>query len=59
MAAALSYILVTLLPTNSGRVQFQALGIKLSGPAGQIVLWMVCFIVIAAAIRLLWQNDLY
>ena len=54
MAAALAFILVTLMPAGYGAIEFEALGIKLKGASGPIVLWIICFVVIVAAIKLLW-----
>ena len=54
MAAALAFILVTLMPAGYGAIEFEALGKKLKGASGPIVLWIICFVVIVAAIKLLW-----
>jgi hypothetical protein len=54
MAAAFAFILVVLLPINYGRTEFQALGIKFKGASGPVVLWMICFVVIVVAVKLLW-----
>jgi hypothetical protein len=54
MAAALAFILVTLMPVNYGRVELQALGITLKGASAPIVLWVICFVVIVVAVKILW-----
>jgi hypothetical protein len=54
MAAALSFLLIILLPAAYGRIEFEALGIKLKGASGPIILWIICFIVVVVAIKLLW-----
>jgi hypothetical protein len=54
IAAAFSFLLVTLLPMTHGPFEFQALGVTLKGGAVPIVLWMICFAIVVAAIKLLW-----
>jgi hypothetical protein len=54
MAAALAFILVTLLPSERGNLEFQAFGIKIRGASAPIVLWIICFFVIVVATKLLW-----
>jgi hypothetical protein len=54
MAAALAYILVTLLPAGDGNLEFEAFGIKFKGASAPIVLWVVCFVVIVVATRVVW-----
>jgi len=53
-AAIFSAFLVVALQQTSGPVKFEGLGFKFEGSSGQVVLWMVCFISIALALRLLW-----
>ena len=54
MAAALATILVALMPSKFGRIEFQAMGVKFKGGAAPIILWIICFIVIVLAIKLTW-----
>jgi hypothetical protein len=37
-----------------GPIEFEILTLKLKGAAGPVVLWALCFFVIAAAVKLLW-----
>jgi hypothetical protein len=37
-----------------GPIEFEMLGLKLKGAAGPVVLWTLCFLAIAAAIKMLW-----
>jgi len=55
MAAIAAFVLVSWLSQRSGEgVHFRALGMELSGPTGEVVLWVVCFLSMAGAIKLLW-----
>ena len=55
MAAVAAFIVVVFLQQNTeGPIEFQGLGFKFKGPSGAVVLWMICFIVIAGTIKLLW-----
>jgi hypothetical protein len=54
MAAALAFVIVTILPIAYGEIEFEALGIKLKGASGPVVLWIICFVVVVAAMKLLW-----
>lgn len=53
-AALAALLLVTILEINAGRIEFKAVGFEFKGAAGPIVMWVLCFLSIAAAIRLLW-----
>ncbi|MBU1192465.1 MAG: hypothetical protein KKE76_12210 [Gammaproteobacteria bacterium] len=54
MAALLAAFIVVALRHSEGPVKFEGLGMKFEGASGQVILWVVCFLSIAAAIRLLW-----
>jgi len=41
---------------NEVPIEFEGLGFKLKGAAGEIVLWMLCFLAISGAIRLLSKR---
>jgi hypothetical protein len=45
---------VALLRQSEGPLEFEALSIKLKGAAGEILLWNVSFIVMVAALKVLW-----
>jgi hypothetical protein len=53
-AALAALLLVTILEMNAGRIQFKVFGFEFKGAAGPIVMWVLCFLAIAAAIKLLW-----
>jgi hypothetical protein len=47
--------IVLLLEVKSGRIEFEVLGLKFRGASGEIILWVVCFLAIIGAIKLLWE----
>jgi len=53
-AALTSVGLVITLESTSGSIEFEGLGFKFRGASGPIVLWCMCFLGIAGAIKLLW-----
>ncbi|MCK9396931.1 MAG: hypothetical protein M0Q44_15225 [Methylobacter sp.] len=54
-AAVFFAFLVVVLQQASGPVKFEGLGFKFEGTSGQVVLWIFCFLAVAAAIKLLWN----
>ena len=48
------FLLVQVLQISAGKIEFEALGFKFRGAAGPVILWVACFLAVAAAIRLLW-----
>jgi hypothetical protein len=54
MAASAALLLVLLLPENYGNIDARVLGIHLRGASGPIILWVICFLSIAATIKLTW-----
>lgn len=50
-----AFIVVALFRQSEGAIEFEAIGVKLKGAAGQIVLWVICFLAITGAIALLWN----
>jgi hypothetical protein len=54
-AAVFSAFLVVALQQTSGPVKFEGLGFKFEGSSGQVVLWVICFLSITVALRLLWS----
>lgn len=55
MAAVASLFLVLVLEYVSGKIEFEILGLKFKGAAGQIVFWVFCFLSIVLSIKLLWD----
>jgi hypothetical protein len=53
-AAAAAFVLVVLLRQTEGPIEFEVSPVKFKGASGQIVLWAICFLSIAAAIKMLW-----
>jgi hypothetical protein len=45
--------IVLLLEVKSGRIEFEVLGFKFRGASGEIILWVICFMAIITAIKLL------
>ena len=53
-AAAVAFALVVFLRQTDGPIEFEGLGLKFKGAAGQLLMWVVCFLSMAAAIKLCW-----
>ena len=53
-AAAVAFVLVIFLRQAEGPVEFEGLGFKVKGAAGQVIMWVLCFLSIAAAIKWVW-----
>jgi hypothetical protein len=56
MSAVTAFCIVSLLKVTSGPIEFEAFGFKFRGASGPIVLWVFCFLSIAAAFHLLWLD---
>jgi len=54
MAAIFALWVVTILRSKSGPIEFDAFGFRLRGASGPVVLWVLCFLAISFAIKLLW-----
>jgi hypothetical protein len=57
MAAIASLFIVLVLEYVSGKIEFEILGLKFKGAAGQIIFWILCFLSIVSSIKLLWDLD--
>ncbi|MBY0322960.1 MAG: hypothetical protein K2X72_29835 [Reyranella sp.] len=53
-AAAVAFAIVVFLRQTEGPMEFEGLGFKIKGAAGQVFMWICCFLAIAGAIKLLW-----
>ena len=53
-AALAALCIVLFLEAKSGRIEFEGFGFKFRGASGEIILWVICFSAITAAIKLLW-----
>jgi hypothetical protein len=51
-AAAL--VIVVVFRQTAGPIQIEGLSFKFKGAAGPVILWAICFSVIAAALKFLW-----
>ena len=54
LSAIGAFLLVTVLQISAGKIEFEALGFKFRGASGPAVLWVLCFLAIATAIKVLW-----
>ena len=54
-AAIAAFIIVAVFRQSETPLEFEVLGFKLKGAAGELVLWIACFLAIVASIRLLWK----
>jgi hypothetical protein len=57
VAAVFAVFLVVVLQQTSGPIKFEGLGFKFEGTSGQVVLWILCFLAMAGAIKLLWAPS--
>jgi hypothetical protein len=57
VAAATAFAIVVFLRQTEGRLDFQGLGFKFNSASGQVAMWVVCFLALVGAIRLLWFGD--
>ena len=55
MAALGSFVIVVFLKqTSQEKIEFEGLGFKFKGPSGEVILWLMCFLGMTIAIKLLW-----
>ena len=55
MAAVAAFIVVALFRQTEGPIEIEGPGFKLKGATGPVILWALCFWVIAWAIGALWK----
>jgi hypothetical protein len=53
-AVIVSFIMVVLLRQMEGPIEFEAVGMKFKGAAGQVILWAFCVVVLSLCAKLLW-----
>jgi hypothetical protein len=53
-AAAGAFVVCALFRTAEGKIKFAVFNVHFEGASGPIVMWVLCFLAIAAAIRMLW-----
>jgi hypothetical protein len=54
ISVAVAFCLVIILEATSGKVEFKALGFEFKGASGPIVLWVLSFLALVVALRVLW-----
>jgi hypothetical protein len=54
-AGGAAFIIVLVLRSSFGRVEYKVLGMEFKGASGPIVLWVFCFLAEVAGIRTLWR----
>ena len=55
-AGGAAFIVVLLLRSSFGRIEYKILGMEFKGASGPIVLWVFCFLAEVLGIRLLWNQ---
>lgn len=53
-AGGAAFIVVLVLRTSFGAINFKVLGIEFKGASGPIVMWVFCFLAEVSAIKALW-----
>lgn len=51
-----AFVVVALFRQGETPVEFEGFGLKLKGAAGEVVLWILCFVALAGAIAFLWKG---
>ncbi len=54
LAAILAFVLVTIFRATEGQIRVELLQLKFVGASGPLIMWVICFLAIAAGIKLLW-----
>lgn len=57
ICAISAFFVVAVLELTAGAIQFDVLGFKFQGAAGQVVLWVLCFLSMVFAMWLLWDKS--
>lgn len=52
-----AFIVVALFRQPSEPMEFSAIGLQFKGSAGEVVLWVLCFIAMVGAVKLLGDPD--
>jgi len=53
-AVIVSFVIVVFLRQVEGPIEFEAVGMKFRGAAGQVILWAFCVMVLSLCAKLLW-----
>jgi hypothetical protein len=51
-----AFAIVALFRQGETPLDFEGFGVKMKGAAGEIILWLLCFLAISGAIALLWRT---
>ncbi|WP_157619601.1 hypothetical protein [Skermanella stibiiresistens] len=51
-----AFVVVALFRQGADPIEFEGFGLHFKGASGELILWILCFIAISGAIRLLWRN---
>ncbi len=54
VAVGIAFVLVIFLRQTEGLIEFSGLGFEFRGASGQVAMWVICFLAVAGAIKLLW-----
>ena len=54
LAGVAAYLLVSVLEYSYGKIEIEIWGLKFKGATGPVILWMLCFFIIAISIKMLW-----
>lgn len=55
-AGGAAFVVVLVLRTSFGEINFKVLGTEFKGASGPIVMWVFCFLVEVSAVKLLWGT---
>jgi hypothetical protein len=53
-AAAAAFIIVTLFRQVAGEIKIRGLGFEVDGAGGPVLLWVVCFLALVIALKVIW-----
>jgi len=56
LAAVTAFSVVQMLRASNGPIEFKAPGFEFRGASGPVVLWVFCFLAVAAMFCLLWDK---
>ena len=57
LASMASLFLVLILEYSKGPIEFEGLGFKFKGASGPLIMWVICFLAIVGAFKLLWIGS--
>ena len=54
LCALFPLCLVLVLRYTAGPIEFEGMGLKFKGASGPLVMWLLCFLAMVSAVKLLW-----